>query len=41
MECVCVCVMCFLGSLLHIHASPWGRADRLLWESESERDKDS
>ena len=41
--CVCVpaCVMCFLGSLLHIHAFPWGRVDRLLWESTSEREGDS
>ena len=43
--CVCVCVgvcvgvfvMCFLGSLLHIHAFPWGPVDRLLWESTNKK----
>jgi len=37
--CVCECIMCFLGSLLHIHAFPWGRVDRLLWESVGEREE--
>lgn len=37
---LCVCIMCFLVSLLHIHAFPWGSEDRLLWESEGEREED-
>lgn len=35
-----MCIMCYLVSLLHIHAFPWGSEDRLLWESASEREED-
>lgn len=35
-----MCIMCYLVSLLHIHAFPWGSEDRLLWKSASEREED-